>query len=56
MRKNQEMLVSELSWLRQIILKYAPTKICQSQQNGRTTRQSYTKGRHKRKEIVKEFR
>ncbi|KAH0730023.1 hypothetical protein KY289_001211 [Solanum tuberosum] len=39
MRKNQEMLVSELSWMRQVTWKYAPTELSRPQNNESTTRQ-----------------
>ncbi|KAH0730048.1 hypothetical protein KY289_001236 [Solanum tuberosum] len=39
MRKNQEMLVSELSWMRKVMWKYAPTELSRPQNNGSTTRQ-----------------
>ncbi|KAK4708258.1 hypothetical protein R3W88_029183 [Solanum pinnatisectum] len=39
MRKNQEMLVSELSWMRQAMWKYAPTELTRPQNNGSTIRQ-----------------
>ncbi|XP_060214215.1 uncharacterized protein LOC132641297 isoform X3 [Lycium barbarum] len=36
MKKNQEMLVSELSWMRQVMWKYAPTGLYGRQNNGST--------------------
>ncbi|XP_075086613.1 uncharacterized protein LOC107817705 isoform X1 [Nicotiana tabacum] len=39
MKKNQDMLVSELTWMRQVMWKYVPTKLCGPQNYGSTTRQ-----------------
>lgn len=39
MRKNQEMLVSELSWMRQVMWKYAPIELSMPHNNGSPTRQ-----------------
>lgn len=38
MKKNQDMLVSELTWMRQVMWKYVPTELCGPQNNGSTTR------------------
>ena len=39
MTKNQEMLLSELSCMRQVMWKYSPTELSRPQNNERTTRQ-----------------
>lgn len=38
-RKNQEMLILELSWMRQVMWKYASTELSRPLNNESTTRQ-----------------
>ena len=37
MRKNEEMLLSELSWMRQVMWKDSPTELSRPQNKERTT-------------------